>query len=537
MIFKGAQLINKELKAEMIRIYEQAETHCTRDGLKRLLEIQRPTEPESIKEYRIANQRRITRSSTESWFSMVSRIFNNSGIIVKGKSDRLTQYLEAYPFKSNRKELSFENWMLEVALRLSVLDPNGLFVIYPKKTDWANTLEMAMPQVKFFECEDIVGTYDGGVYLVKDLGKNLHEHWIISATDIIVYRDRFASGGKIEVEEIFTYNHNIGDIPIVSAMGITTVFDDELMINESFLSGSFEYWDEVINRFSDSQAVSVQHDYPIKIMTEIPCKADGCRNGHVTDSEGKVSKCSECGGRGIVTGDSPYHTLVAPESMMEGGNKREPVVFVAPQQSSIDSSYNRAMDLLKKGQEEAGLHVLDSTSAESGVAKSMRLEEKQDKLLRLASSFKMFAEQILYYYECYLVIVKESRQIPTVFVPKSLQIKDTLTLQTEAIEAPLADRYYSYLKYLSDKYNGDDMMIEVYKVALQESPILMLNQTEIDARMTAGIYSGFDLYKADVIVQTLLENYDDNAETMKNRSNEQIRRSYSEKNGLNQSIG
>jgi hypothetical protein len=180
---------------------------------------------------------------------------------------------------------------------------------------------------------------------------------------------------------------------------------------------------------------------------------------------------------------------------------------------------------------------LDSTSAESGVAKSMRLEEKQDKLLRLASSFKMFAEQILYYYECYLVIVKESRQIPTVFVPKSLQIKDTLTLQTEAIEAPLADRYYSYLKYLSDKYNGDDMMIEVYKVALQESPILMLNQTEIDARMTAGIYSGFDLYKADVIVQTLLENYDDNAETMKNRSNEQIRRSYSEKNGLNQSIG
>ena len=122
-------------------------------------------------------------------------------------------------------------------------------------------------------------------------------------------------------------------------------------------------------------------------------------------------------------------------------------------------------------------------------------------------------------------------------MPKSLQIKDTLTLQTEAIEAPLADRYYSYLKYLSDKYNGDDMMIEVYKVALQESPILMLNQTEIDARMTAGIYSGFDLYKADVIVQTLLENYDDNAETMKNRSNEQIRRSYSEKNGLNQSIG
>jgi hypothetical protein len=78
-------------------------------------------------------------------------------------------------------------------------------------------------------------------------------------------------------------------------------------------------------------------------MTEIPCKADGCRNGHVTDSEGKVHKCGECGGRGIVTGDSPYHTLVAPESMMEGGNKREPVVFVAPPQSSIDSSYRAKM--------------------------------------------------------------------------------------------------------------------------------------------------------------------------------------------------
>lgn len=536
MIFKGAQLIDKELKAEMIRIYEQAETHCTRDGLKRLLEIQRPTEPESIKDYRIANQRRITRSSTESWFSMVSRIFNNSGIKIENVSERLTQYLESYPFKLNRKELSFEAWMLEVALRLSVLDPNGIFVVYPQKDDWSNTLEPVRPKVKFFECEDIVGTYDGGVYLAKDLGKSLHEHWIITDNTITVYRDKFASGGKIEVEEIFTYYHGIGDIPIVSAMGITTVFDDELMINESFLGGSFEYWDESTNCFSDSQAVRVQHDYPIKIMTEIPCKADGCRNGHVTDSDGEVSKCSECGGRGIVTGDSPYHTLVAPESMMEGGNKREPVVFVAPPQSSIDSSYNRAMDLLRKGQEEAGLHVLDSTTAESGVAKSMRLEEKQDKLLRLASNFKMFAEQILYYYECYLVIVTEARQIPTVFVPKSLQIKDTLTLQSEALTSPLADRYYSYLKYLSDKYNGDDMMIEVYKVALQESPLLMLNQAEIDARMMAGIYSGFDLYKADVIVQTLLENYDDNTETMKNRANEQIRNTYQQKNGLSQPV-
>ena len=60
MILEGSKKIDKELKEEMLKIYEQAETHCTRDGLSDLIKQMRPTEPKSIQDYRVRNQRRIT---------------------------------------------------------------------------------------------------------------------------------------------------------------------------------------------------------------------------------------------------------------------------------------------------------------------------------------------------------------------------------------------------------------------------------------------------------------------------------------------
>lgn len=52
--------------------------------------------------------------------------------------------------------------------------------------------------------------------------------------------------------------------------------------------------------------------------------------------------------------------------------------------------------------------------------------------------------------------------------------------------------------------------------------------------MMSGIYSGYDLYRADSIVQTLMSLKDSNfAGDLKNRADEIIRENYSRKNGLN----
>lgn len=537
MILEGSKKIDKELKEEMLKIYEQAETHCTRDGLSDLIKQMRPTEPKSIQDYRVRNQRRITRESVEAWFSMISRIFDNSGIMVKNLSEKLTAYFELYPFKWNRKELSFFQWVKTVAMRLSVLDPNGIFVIYPKKQDYLNTLEIAMPQVKFFGCEDLVGAYGDYIYLAKEVGRQLHEHWLIGINDIRVLRDRY-EGGKLVRDVVFEYNHNIGDYPIVSAMGITSVYEDEDLINESFLAPGFEYFDEALSQFSDNQGVTVQHNYPIRVLAEMPCKADGCHNGYVTNNLGETNTCGSCHGTGMIVDISPYHTVIAPDGMIGEGGKRDPVAFVAPPVSSITASYDRAFDLLKKGKEAIGLITLDVANTESGVSRAQRMESKQDNLLAIANNVKMFGEQLAYYYECYLEINEAQRSIPAIFVPKSLQIKDTETLMSEAINSPLADRYFSYVKYLNDKYNGDDEMIEVYKIALSECPLLMLTKEETQERMVSGIYSGFDLYKADSIVQTLMSLKDSNfVGDLKNRADEIIRENYSRKNRLNSIIG
>lgn len=511
------------------QIRSQARTHTSRDGITRVIDQMRPNEPESIKDYRETNQRRITRSSVNSWFSMVSRIFTNSGISIGDSSERLEEYLDTYPFKFNQKEFGLMDWMYNIALMYSVEDPNGLFLVYPKKENYENTLEFALPVVKFFNSNELKGTIGSSIYFAIDLGKNLHEHWVIDSNTITVSRDVQTKNGLI-VEDVFSYNHNIGQIPIIGTISNTITFGNSDLINESLLAGSFEFYDECLSQFSDNQAVTIQHNFPIRLIKDIPCFAEGCKNGRVNNN-GEIKECSTCHGKGHLGDISPYHTIVVPDKILgETSNGRDPIMYVSPPAETISASYERAFDLLKKGNMDAGIDIVGSET-ESGVSRNMRLEEKQDKLLMLANKFKMFAEQMLYLMECYLVTSEAARVIPTINVPRAIQVKSAEMLKEEAINSPISDRFNSFMRFVKEKYGSDVFMCDIYEAAYAECPILLLNQAELETRLVSGIYSGFDIYKADVFVQRLMKNCEDYEVTNEAiaLTNEQIKRSFTEK--------
>lgn len=528
-------LINSHLpatwQAEAKKIAEQASSHMTREGLARILDQLRPHESESIKAYRVKNQRRLTTSPVNSWFAMVSRIFNNSGVQFSNISDKLADYLDSYPFVFAGKELDLSTYLYEIALRHSITDPNGHFVVIPVKDDYEDTSEAVRPQMRFFHYDEFIGIYDDAMYFatLQEKNSNLHTHYLVYEDKITVSKDVY-SDGRIRQEHQFTYLHNIGQYPVIGTISSTIMLDAKLSINESLLQGAFEYWDEALSQFSDNQAVTVQHNFPIRIITSIPCPADGCNNGHVRDADGNIGKCGVCKGTGSVVDISPYHTLVAPDknAMGEAVSSRDPVIYAAPPESSIEASYVRAMDLLKKGKEEIGLDLIGS-EAESGVSRNMRLEEKQDKLLQIANKIKMFGEQMLYYYE---VLIngehEEDTTYPLVVMPRTLHIKDSYTLMQDIKEAPLADRYNSYMAYVEEKYSGDVRQTTIYRLAFSIAPALLLNDAEIEKRLVSGVYTNFDIYKADVAVMVLSELYDDakTDEQLTREADEQIRRTF-----------
>lgn len=519
-------------QAEAKKIAEQASSHMTREGLARILNQIRPHESDTIKDYRVRNQRRLTTSPVNSWFAMVSRIFNNSGVQFTNISERLSDYLDTYPFVFADKELDLSTYLYEIVLRQSITDPNGYFVVIPMKADYEDTSEQVKPQMRFFHYNEFIGILDDAMYfaVTEDKNANLHTHYLVYKDRITVSKDTY-SEGKIRQEHQFTYIHNIGQYPVIGTISNTIMLDAKLPINESLLQGAFEYWDEALSQFSDNQAVTVQHNFPIRIITSIPCPADGCNGGHVRDKDGNISKCGVCKGTGSIVDISPYHTLVAPDknAMGEGISGRDPVMYVAPPESSIEASYIRAMDLLKKGKEEIGLDLIGSET-ESGVSRNMRLEEKQDKLLQVANKLKMFAEQMLYFYERMLnVLPAEDATFPLVVMPRTLHIKDSYTLMEEIKASPLADRYNSYMAYIEEKYSGDVMQMTIYRCAFAIAPALLLNDAEIEKRLVSGVYTNFDIYKADVAVMVLSEIYDGemSEEELKKKADEQIRRTFS----------
>lgn len=71
-------------------------------------------------------------------------------------------------------------------------------------------------------------------------------------------------------------------------------------------------------------------------------------------------------------------------------------------------------------------------------------------------------------------------------------------------------------------------VIEIYKIALSECPLLMLMKEETQERMMSGIYSGYDLYNA--FIYTLMSLKDSKfAGDLKTELYEIIRENYSKK--------
>lgn len=525
LIASGAQpkpLATADLAAEIL---EQAQRHTTRGGLRALLESTRPNESESVRDYRVETTRHLTQEGVKRYLNKVSRIFRSISVIDEDNvSKQLSEYLNSRPFYFAGRHMGIEDFFYSCVMQMAIEDPNAVLLAFPYNPDNPEVnpaapegegglsptktvgvkAKVVPSELLVYDNEHFIGWKSGAKMVPK--GNAMAEANIFTISDTeawyIVEPKRYEQaegrGWYVVYDTKLWYRHD-GGRPGMRLPGDTkkSVKGD---YNESFLWIYYEYADEFISAFSDSQAVRIRHSYPKTIMAEVPCPGEGCNGGYVKRKdtiEGKYinSPCKICQGTGVIRDPGPHDTLVKARTI-EGETLNDVLTYVTPDNSILDFSYNTPFDLLKRGKQAIGLDLLEGLN-ESGVAKEYRLEDLQDNLKVLGDAFTDNMESFLEQVEALLVVDDSSRLYPTLKRPEQYTVKSSYMLLEDAKEALPSDRVTKAMQYYRNAYKGDPETIRIFGLAHGYAPLFGLSGEELKIRLGTGVYGEKDVIRAD----------------------------------------
>lgn len=504
------------------RVVSQAMRHTRRLKDNDLFSISRPSESEEIKEYREKISRWLTHEGVMKFTSKVSRIFRSVSVISEtGMSEDLTAYLNENPFFFAGRQYGIEDFFFQCVMQSAVEDPNAVLIAMPYNKEHPEINPSAaiedggVPANKAIDIDariiasdllrvderDVIAWVGGQVMLEDD--KKYDWFYMADPMDFWVLMpvrlEEDENGKEHPVYELLHWYHHGSEIrPGVKMPGIVSTSESNEKYHESFLQIYYEYADEFVIAFSDSQAVRVQHAYPKAVMSEIPCPENACNNGEVyfTDSSGveNVRKCKTCGGLGMIKNPGPYNTLVRRKE--RGETTTPPVLeYISPDPAMLKYGHEVSFEILKRGKKAIGLDLLEDVQ-ESGVAKEHRLEDLQDFLLMIGIGFNQAIEMFLWQLESLLVIDSNKRIYPVVKRPEQYTVKTSGMLLEDA-KAPLpSDRIQKSMTYYNVAYRGNDSLIRIYELCHAYSPLFGLSGADLNIRMASG-YTEQDLVKAD----------------------------------------
>lgn len=529
-----------DLKQDWERIKEQAIEHTRYVTNSRNIDLARPNEPKAVKDYRNETQRRLTKSVVDKFKTKTSRIFRSSGLQVNEESlsSSLTEYLASKPYLYLNQPTDLMTYFFDYIYNQCIDDPNAVEIILPVNPDNPDTppfLEESEGGVKknehvpiqptIVQSDEIVAftsevfSWFGG-YMFIENGTDTHTaykwFWIVDKEYFYRYVPVRREQEKIIYELRLWYRHDTGfgsdKVLPVNILPGNLVFDEagNFAYQASILAAFFEYADEFQSRFSDGQGVWITSAFPIHIMEEMACTAEGCFEGKVKlskpDAGGKNWKaCDTCLGTGHMQRPSPYGVLVRKDKGdLDSGKGGKPYELINPESAVLNTTYEIPFDLLKKGEKQIGLDVLEN-AIESGVSRAMRFEDVKDKLAEIASKLTSFLELHLYFTEALLTIERNQRKIPSVNTPVDFQLKSSIDLKEEAENALPSDRLEKTLAYYRNVYKNNERLLRVYELAFDYSPALLLNWEEAKDQFQMGIIDENDLVKRNHAIHTLRE--------------------------------
>lgn len=494
---------NKDLslyKAEVFSFYQkvvkQALRHTTRSAMDDLHSIARPNEDKIFTDWRKDNRRHVTVDYINQFTRMLQRI--------------LSQTLTV-----NYEYENLDKFLFNKLIPLSIQDANARVVEWPYMPEnsllppasavFAENQPLSTESIIVYSEITVVNTNDLLIYY-KDhvrINKTDYPRYIgIDRAAYYILEPRLNEKKILYHEPVLWYVHNLGVLPVAELPGIevnTKVNDQFTNYKESICWPAFEWFDEGIIRLSSEQVVSIKHaNAKLVINADIPCPTCDGKGvfGHTTDKEGKdVPKvCSTCNGSRNLNNLSDFSNIKIKSSGAQPGDKgtSNPLYYLQPP-LGIKELQDSFMLFFDMGQKALCNDLLEKTGIESGVAKEMRLEPKQDLM-------RSYGQQICYLIEDLVnnrALLRGGKTVVQVTPPMYYETKSPELLKLQVTEALQGERFMKYMDYVRSKFKDDEFQIKVHKYAVLYAPLILYKSDEFDGAFNAGVYDERDAIRRD----------------------------------------
>lgn len=474
------------------------------DGKKplRIIEKQRPNEPDIVKAFRLEIWEPITKPTFARLVSSLSKIRRSSDWGVVYPADdfgriREGNELEEYCEKNYPYFTSVTNWMFSVLLKPYLIDPNAVLLVMPLLTEGVDVTDYLEPftyvyhscNVIYFREQEaaILKVSEGCTYYDKRGRMQSGESYYVINAATIERHDQIDEKGNFAVT--YEYSHNMGFLPAFKLGGVICDSSENHFLYESRIAGVLPNLNEAIAEYTDLQAGKRLNIYPERWeFTQHECPK--CRGAglvpNVNWKEGdslelRQVKCGNCHNGYIPSG--PYSKmLLRPADMGQqaiptppAGYIEKDIEIIKLMDASVDKHIYKALASIN-------FQFLEQVPLnQSGVAKEVDKEELNNTVHSIAEDLVALMDKIyktIAYYRYSNLYTQEEidEMLPTIPVPEHFDLISSQYMQEEierARKAQINTLLVSAMEveYSSKRFAQDSGINKIIKLVYVLDPL------------------------------------------------------------------
>lgn len=487
-----------ELSPLFEKVLTQALRHTTRSDMAELHDIARPSEDEAFTNWRKDNRRHLTPDFINQYIMMLQRIVKQS-------------------FNFDYDYPKLERFVCHTIIPLAIQDPNSIVIRWPyiEGVDGApdlngdNTTKISTKEIIVYsrnikEINDDILIYN---YDFITLNNEKKRRYIgIDKQNYYIINPYYDNKNSLKYREEFWYRHELKMLPICKLPGIVVNHyvdgaQNPMIYNESIAWPAFENFDEGVIRLSSEQVASIKHANPKLIMNaDIKCTdCHGAKN--IYDENKKAKPCKTCNGTGTLQALGDFSTVKIENGKGDFDKSHSnPLYYLEPPQG-LEYLRKSWKEFFQDGQKAICSDPLEGTGNESGIAKEMRLEPKQDRMQSFGLAISWFVEDLVNFKR----LLENEGELITVTPPVYYQTKNPEILKLDVVSSLPGERYMKFVEYIDSVFKGNEIKIKSHKFAALYAPLILYKSEEIDSVFNAGAYDERDIKRRDMAMYAMSE--------------------------------
>lgn len=515
---------------EALKMMRRVAVHADGEYPIELIECRRPNEADEAKAYREKIWIEKTKPTFDRMMIFLNKIRRSQewDISFKDESEftriKEGEHLSDYTERNYPGFTSVTNWIFKVVLKKYLIDPNAVLFVRPLETEIPET-EHLEPTGTIYMSEDVIEVApdvvilrnpEGAFYFTQGAQKHGGSFFVITETHYYRF-DQINSKGEYAINELETFEHNLGVIPAFQLQGVVKDQYNHEILYESRIYGMIPELDEAVREYSDLQAAKVLHLYPERVEFTntqcTACKGTGTRKVLADDGITKRAEtCPTCEGGGyIVRGPYGKH-IIKPAGLDEQALPSQPIQYVQKDIEIIKVQDESVEDHIYSGLAALNLEMISRTPlAESGKAKAYDADASNNTLHSIGEDIVYIMDRYYNLVARYRYSVQHSddeiaQMLPSINVPERFDIATSGQLEAEVGSAKTNKLNPEIVKQLeidfaNKRFYNKPEIRERLEIILNVDPFANITQEEKNSMLQNKGITQVDYVLSSNIVQ------------------------------------